>query len=74
MFSNVPALPFLALGASALTTTIPANVKTFYNEIVAQGKCNNQLALGLYSYFGGPPGTSHRYQSPPRPLYIPPLC
>lgn len=38
---------------------VPANIKAFYNNAKAQGQCQKPIKSGLYSYYGGPPGTSN---------------
>jgi hypothetical protein len=45
------------LAANAAAIIIPANIQTFYNNVKAQGDCNNKLADNLYSYNNGPPGS-----------------
>ncbi|CAG9947203.1 unnamed protein product [Clonostachys rosea f. rosea IK726] len=50
----IPALLFTAL-PGALGLDVPANVRQFYNDVKAKGKCDNKLSSGFYNdEFGGP--------------------
>ena len=37
------------LASSALALSVPDNVRAFYNELKAKGKCDNVLATGFYN-------------------------
>lgn len=44
--------------ASTQAVSIPSNVEDFYNNIVAQGSCNDKLQTGFYSTDEGSGGES----------------
>lgn len=44
--------------ASGMTASISSDVKSFYDGIVAQGSCKDQLQTGFYSTDGGSGGES----------------
>jgi hypothetical protein len=37
------------LASAAAARSVPANLQSLYNAIIAQGSCNDQLASGFYS-------------------------
>lgn len=47
MLSQSLVVALLASSASALS--VPDNVRAFYNELKAKGRCDNVLATGFYN-------------------------
>lgn len=41
-----------SLAGAAAARSVPANVQSLYNSIVAQGSCKSPLATGFYSSDG----------------------
>lgn len=44
------------LGTVVSARDVPENIKTFYNQLAAQGTCKNKLADGFFSTDEGPGG------------------
>ncbi|KAI1844193.1 hypothetical protein JX266_009677 [Neoarthrinium moseri] len=59
MYSKIALATSTLLVTGSTAIDIPANIKTFYNNVVAQGDCKTKLASGLYSYKDGPPDWSY---------------
>jgi hypothetical protein len=66
----IPALLFTAL-PGALGLDVPANVRQFYNDVKAKGKCDNKLSSGFYNDEFGGPGVLTRLKDQTTPYLTP---
>lgn len=48
MHSKAAITSLLLLTSPATALDVPANVRTFYNNLKAKGECTNKLASGFY--------------------------